>query len=148
MCSVIRKSGSQSGSYAKGSHLGTLASCTRIVFLLESGDYLGEGLGAEVAFAAVADGDGAGFGFFCSDYQHVWNFLHLCVADLGGKFFVTVVEMDANIVALESFGDVLRVVGYLFAHRADFNLHWREPERECARVMFDEDAEETLNRAE
>src|SRR5882757_1490836 len=122
MCSVIRKSGSQSGSYAKGSHLGTLASCTRIVFLLESGDYLGEGLGAEVAFAAVADGDGAGLGLFCADYQHVWNFLHLRVADLGGEFFVAVVEMDANIVALESFGDVLRVICDFFADRTDVNL--------------------------
>src|SRR6266404_1838827 len=85
-------------------------------------DEFGEGLGAEVAFAAVADGDGAGFGFLGADDQHVGNFLHLRVANLGGKFFVTVVEMDADIVTLESFGDVPRVVGYLFADRANFNL--------------------------
>jgi len=44
----------------------------------------GEGLGAKVAFGAMADGDGAGFGFFCADDEHVGNFLHLGVADFGG----------------------------------------------------------------
>src|SRR5882762_1283074 len=121
---------------------------TRIDFLLQGRDYLGEGLGAEVAFAAVADGDGAGFGFFCADYQHVRNFLHLRVADLGGEFFVAVVEMDADVVTLESFGDVLRVICDFFADRADFNLNRSEPQRECSRVMLDKDAEEALDGAE
>src|SRR4030088_3159899 len=56
--------------------------------------------------------------------------------------------MNADVVTLESFGDALRVICDFFANRADFNLHRGEPERECARVMFDKDTEETLDRAE
>src|SRR6266478_7276977 len=84
-------------------------------------DEFSEGLGAEVAFAAMADGDGAGFGFLGADHEHVGNLLHLRVADFGWELFVAVVEMDTDAVALESVGYVLRVVGGLFADRADFD---------------------------
>ena len=117
-------------------------------FLLERIDDFGEGLGAEVAFAAMADGDGAGFGFFCADDEHVGNFLELGVADFCGELFVAVVEMNADVVALESFGDVLGVVGDFFADGADLDLDGREPEREGAGVMLDQDAEETFDGAE
>src|SRR6266478_5373748 len=119
-----------------------------IGFLPKRFDEFGEGLGAEVAFAAMADGDGAGFGFLGADDQHVGNFLELRVADFGGQLFVAVIEVDANIVALQSFGDVLGVIGDFFADRADFHLHRREPQREGARVVFDQDAEEALDGAE
>src|SRR6266403_226084 len=111
-------------------------------------DEFGEGLGAEVAFAAMADGDGAGFGFLGADDEHVGNLLHLRVADFCGQLFVAVVEMDAKIVALQSFGDVPGVIGDFFADRADFHLHGREPQREGARVMLDQDAEKALDGAE
>ncbi len=115
---------------------------------MERGDDFGEGLGALVAFAAMADGDGAGFGFFCADDEHVGNFLELGVADFGRELFVAVVEMDANVVALESFGDVLGVVGDFFADGADLDLHRREPEREGAGVVLDQDAEEAFDGTE
>src|SRR6267154_816229 len=56
--------------------------------------------------------------------------------------------MDAYVVALESLGHVLRVVSYLLADRADFNLDGGEPERKCSRVMLDKDAKKALDRAE
>src|SRR6266852_4524751 len=74
--------------------------CARVAFALEGFDEFGEGLGAQVALAAVADGDGASFGFLGADDQHVGNFLELRVADFGGQLFVAVVEMHAEIVAL------------------------------------------------
>src|SRR5229473_3197694 len=114
-------------------------------FALEGFDKFGEGLGAEVAFAAMANGDGAGFGFLGADDQHVGNFLELRVADFGGQLFVAVVEMRAEIVALQSFSDVLGVVGDFFADRADFHLHRREPQREGAGIVLDQDAEEALD---
>src|SRR6266849_3477277 len=56
--------------------------------------------------------------------------------------------MDTDVVALESFGYVLRVVGDLFADRTDFDLHGSEPKRERSSVVFDEDAEETFDGTE
>src|ERR1700726_1361046 len=120
----------------------------RFYFLLQRGDDVREGFGAEVAVAAVAYGDGAGFGFFCANDEHVRDFLHLRVADLGRQFFVAVVEMDANAVSLERFSDVLRVVGNFFADRPDFDLHGSEPKREGSGVVLDEDAEKALDGAE
>src|SRR6266849_10781869 len=64
-------------------HHGKLTSGGRagIGFLPERFDEFGERLGAEVAFAAMADGDGAGFSFLGPDHKHVGNFLELGVAD-------------------------------------------------------------------
>src|SRR6267378_2162914 len=56
--------------------------------------------------------------------------------------------MGADAEALESFGDMLRIVGNFFADRADFDLHGREPEREGSGVVLDENAEEALDGAE
>src|SRR5258707_13660481 len=56
--------------------------------------------------------------------------------------------MGADAEALESFGDMLRVVGDFFTDRADFDLHGSEPEREGSGVVLDENAEEALDGAE
>src|SRR6266702_1462155 len=122
--------------------------CAGVNFALERFDDFGEGLGAEVALGAVADGDGASFGFFGTDDEHVGNFLELRIADFRRQLFVTIVKMDAQIVALQSFGDVLGVVGDFFADRADLHLHGREPKRKRAGVMLDQDAEEALDGTE
>src|SRR5260370_29126570 len=78
--------------------------CARVNFALEGFDNFGEGLGTEVALGAVADGDGASFGFLGANHQHVGNLLELRVADFRRQLFVAVVEMDAQLVALQSFG--------------------------------------------
>src|SRR6266436_4150074 len=117
-------------------------------FALKSFDDFGEGLGAEVALAAVADGDGASFGFLCANHQHVGNLLELRVADFRRQLFVAVVEVHTEVVALQSFGDVPGVIGDFFADRADLDLHGREPKRKRAGVMLDQDAEEALDGTE
>src|SRR5260370_13657362 len=96
----------------------------------------------------MADGDSAGFGFLGANDEHVRNFLQLSISDFRGQLFVTVIEMDAKIVALQGFGDVLGVIGDFFADRADFYLHGREPQRERAGIMLDQDTEEALDGAE
>ena len=115
---------------------------------MQRGDDIGEGLGAEVAFAAMADGDGACFGFFGADNEHVGDFLELGVADFRGELFVAIVEMDAKVVALEIFGDALGVVGDFLADGADLDLNGREPERKRSRVVLDQNAEEAFDGAE
>src|SRR5690349_16649211 len=96
----------------------------------------------------MADGDGARFGLSGADHEHIGNFLHLRIADLGRQFFVAVIEMDADAVALESFGHMLRIVGDFLTDWTDFDLHGSEPERERSGVMLDQDAEESLDGAE
>src|SRR6266566_4412237 len=122
--------------------------CAGFDFALERFDDFGEGLWAEVALAAVADGDGAGFGFFGADNEHVGNLLELRVADFCRQLFVTIVKMDAEVVALQSFRDVLGIIGHFFADRADLHLHGSEPKRKRAGVMLDQDAEEALDGTE
>ncbi len=56
--------------------------------------------------------------------------------------------MDADVVALERFSDVLGVVGNFFADRADFDLYGSEPEREGPGIVLDQDAEEALDGTE
>src|SRR5260370_3692038 len=96
----------------------------------------------------MADGDGAGFGFLWTDHEHVGNFLELRVADFCGQFFVAVVEMHAEIVALQSLSDVFGIVAHFFADWADFHLHWSEPQWEGAGVVLDQNTEEALDAAE
>ena len=120
----------------------------RFYFFLQSGNNFGERLGALIAFAAMADGNSAGFRFFRTDHEHVGNFLELRVANFGGQLFVAVVEVSANAVAFESVGDMFGVVGDFFADWTNLRLNGREPERESAGVMFDKDAEETFDGTE
>src|SRR5260370_17489644 len=75
----------------------------RVDFALERFDEFGERPGAEVALGAMADGDGAGFGFLGTDHEHVGNLLQLCVADFGGGLFFAGAEMDPKIFALPIF---------------------------------------------
>src|SRR5260370_916740 len=120
----------------------------RFDFAVERFDDFGEGLGADVALAAMTDGNGAGFGFLGADHEHIGNFLELRVADFCGQLFVAIVEMDAEVVALQSFGDMFGVIDDFFADRTNFDLHGREPQRESAGVVLDQDAEEALDGAE
>ena len=48
----------------------------------------------------------------------------------------------------ERFGDVLCVIGDLFADGANLHLHGSEPERKRSRVMLDQNAEEAFHGAE
>jgi len=48
--------------------------CARVGFLPQGFDQFGQGLRTQVAFAAMADADGSGFGFFGADDEHVGEF--------------------------------------------------------------------------
>src|SRR5262249_21517076 len=90
-----------------GARTWRLSDRTRVRFGAHGFDQFGEGFRAEVAFAAVAEADGAGFRFFGADDEHVGNFLELGVADFGGQLFVAVIEMDTDAVVLQGFEYVL-----------------------------------------
>src|SRR5713226_7947879 len=93
-------------------------------------------------------GDRAGFGFLAADHEHVGNLLQLRVPDFCRQLLIAVVEVHAQAMALQRFGDVLRVIHHFFADRADFHLYRREPQRKRARVVLDQHAEEALHRTQ
>src|SRR5260370_35886316 len=78
--------------------------CARVAFALEGFDDFGEGLGTEVALAAMADGDGASFGFLGANHQHVGNLLELRVADFLPQVVVAILKLDRSVVGREGFG--------------------------------------------
>ena len=108
------------------------------------------GLRAEVAFAVDADADGAGFHVAVADDEHGVDFHLLGVGDLRFDVVAAGVEFGADLVGAQ-FGldgaGVFEQRGFV-ADREDADLLGREPEREVAGVMFDEEADETLVRAE
>src|SRR5580700_1596073 len=53
--------------------------------------------------------------------------------------------MHANAVVLQSLVDALRIVRHFFADRADLDLRGREPQRKCACIVLDQNAEESLD---
>src|SRR5690349_7140260 len=126
---------------------GSSRSLARFYFLLQRSDNFGERFGSLVAFRAMADGHGSGFGFLRAYDAHVRDLLELRVADFRRQLFVAIVEMRTKMVALESLGDVFRVVGDFFADWANLNLHRREPQRERARVVLNQNAEEAFDGA-
>ena len=73
--------------------------------------------------------------------------MYLRVADFRRKLFVAVVEMRAQAAPLQRIGHVPRIVENLLAHRANLRLHRRQPRGERAGIMFNENAEEALDRA-
>src|SRR6185437_1319004 len=72
-----------------------LVRALRFDFAANSGDKFINRLRAQVAFRAMAHRNGAGFGLFATDNQHVRNLLQLRVANFGLQLFVSVVEMNA-----------------------------------------------------
>ena len=60
---------------------------------------------------AVADGDGAGLGFFIADDDHIGHLLALMLADLIIDLLVAKVGLDADARGIELLGDLLRIAG-------------------------------------
>src|SRR5271156_203279 len=119
-----------------------------IDFGAEVGDELVERARAQVAFRAVANGDGAGFGFLAADDQHVGNFFELGVANFGLQLFVAVVQMRTEARSFQFLRHLLRVVDEFSAYGQHGSLHWSQPDRKSPRVVLNQDSEESLDRAE
>ena len=91
-----------------------------------------------------------GFHVAISDHEHGVDFHLLGVGDLGFDVVAAGIELGADLVGAE-FG--LNCAGVFeerrfIADRQDADLFGREPEREIAGVMLDQEADETFVRAE
>src|SRR5216683_5818778 len=106
-----------------------------------------EGTRAKIALALVAHRDGTSFSFLAADDQHVGNLLELSVANFRLQLFVAIIEMRAEAGVLQSSGNFFRVFREFFAERQHFRLHGRQPHGKRSSIMFDQDAEESLDRA-
>src|SRR5205814_4262952 len=116
-------------------------------FGLEFFDGGGQRHGAFVAFDAVANGDGAGFGVFGADDEHVRDELQLGIADFGAEFFGPIVAGDAQPSRFQFRLDTAAVLFALFAYRQHANLFRSEPEWKRPGEVFDEDTDEAFQRA-
>src|SRR5512143_2884933 len=83
-----------------------------------------------------------------ADDEESRHFLELAVADLRAQLLVPLVARRAKPCLSQPSQNLLPVFVELLRHRHDTNLLRREPEREVAARVLDEDAEETFERAE
>src|SRR5579872_2949057 len=109
------------------------------------GNELVERARTQVTLEAMPDRDGARFGFFPADDQHIGNFFELRVADLGLQLFVAVIEMRSQTGFFELGCDLLGVLAEFSADRKHGGLHRSEPGGKRAGIVFDEHAEEALD---
>ena len=89
-----------------------------------------------------------GIGFAAADDQHVRHFLHLRLADLEVHLLVAVIDSDPHARGLELLRNFMRVRRLLIGDRQNGRLHRREPHRKRARIVLDQNAEESLDRSE
>ena len=98
-------------------------------------------------FAASADVDLAGLGFFVADHQQEWHLLHGMLADLGVHLFVAGIDVHANADFFQLRGDFVGVIRVALADRNHHRLHRRQPDRKRAGIVLDQHAEEALDRS-
>src|SRR3954451_6301058 len=90
---------------------------------------------------AVVHADGAVLDIVVSDDQHVRHLLQLGPADAGAQRLVGPARLRPETLALEAVGDAHGVGVVVVAHRQHLDLHRRQPRREGAGVVLDEDGE-------
>src|SRR5437867_59600 len=101
-----------------------------------------------VARPAATARPAAGGGFLVADDEHVVRSALLRFLHAVAQISRLLVEMHAEAFGAEPRGDIARVRERGLAHRDDRDLLPREPEREVARVMLDETADEALEAPE
>ena len=100
----------------------------------------------DVAFAVETDTDGVGGHVARADHQHRVHLRLLGLLDFAVDFVGAVIALGADHARAEFLDDGLGVIDQrlLVADREDADLFGREPEREVAGVMLDQETDETL----
>src|SRR6266498_4311668 len=101
---------------------------------------------AEVAFAVEANGNVASFHVARADDEHGVHFRLLGPLNLAVDLVGAEVAFGANHVGAELGYNALRIVHqrFIVADGEDADMLGREPEREVAGVMIDEEADEAI----
>src|ERR1017187_5162155 len=119
----------------------------RIDQRLDFGEEAGNRFRPLVGVFAVADGDQAIFLLAIAHYQHVRDLLHLGFADLEVHLLIAIIHGGADSGIVELLPDVAGVLGLAIGDGQHDGLNGREPHRERAGVVLDQDAEEALDGA-
>src|ERR1051326_3230910 len=69
------------------------------------------------------------------------------LADLGVHLFVAAIYMNADASSFELVGDFVGIVDVALGNGNDNGLHGRQPHWECAGIVLDQHAEESLDRS-
>src|SRR5262252_1687071 len=104
--------------------------------------------GPLVTAAALAHRHGAVLDLAIADYQHVRNLLQLRLADLEVDLLLPLVELDAEPRRLHLVAHERRVLQMAIGDRQHDRLDRRQPQRERARVVLDQDRDEALETPE
>ncbi len=98
--------------------------------------------------AVDAKGDGGGFLLFFAEHEHGVDFVHLGVADFAADFVAGKIRAATDAGALELVEDLPGVFVLMFGDGQHAHLFGREPQREVAGEVLDENAHESLEAAE
>ncbi len=96
----------------------------------------------------VRTDDGPGCDVAVAGDEHVRHLLHLGVADLGLHALAAGVDLDAQAGGAQLGCDLVAVLGVAVGDRDQRRLYGRQPDRESAGVVLDEDGHEALDGAE
>ena len=109
-------------------------------------EHFSAGLCAEVTPAVDTDADSVSFHVAVTDDEHRVDFHLLGTGDLGFDVVAARVELGADFVGAQLVLNGARVFEErrFIADWEDADLFWREPEREVARVMLDQETDETF----
>src|SRR5712692_9062319 len=103
---------------------------------------------AEVLARPMPETDGPVLALALADHEHVRDLPELRLADPVTELLVAVVELGPHVRGAQLRVHRARVLGVLLTDRQHARLDRREPGRERARVVLDEDAHEALEGAE
>src|ERR1019366_1209340 len=109
------------------------------------GEEIGNRFRPLVAVLAVADGNLAALLFAVAHYQHVGDLLKLGFADLEVHLLVAIVHRGTDSGGVQLFLDVARVRRLAIRDGQHDGLYGREPHRERAGVVLDQNAEKALD---
>src|SRR5205085_4644658 len=117
-------------------------------FGLKAGNESIEGQRTEVFATAGTHGDRACLHLLVADHELVGQLLQAVLADLVADFLVRDIGRDTKARGLETLADLPGIAGLALGDGKHHRLYGREPQRESARVMLDQDADEALHRAD
>ena len=117
-------------------------------FFLEDVDEGVERDRAEVFLVSGSQRDLFLLHLFVAYHHHIGHFIQLCVAYLIVDFFGSAIHLRADASVRKRLFHSLAIIIVTVGDRQDGDLDRRQPGRECARVMFDQDTHKPFERAE
>src|SRR6187402_1955816 len=111
-------------------------------------DELGHRHAAEVLSATGTYGNGSGFLLAVTDHDEIGHLLQRMLPDFITDFLVAQIRLNPEALSDKGLGDFTHVIGLCIGDAEHYCLNGGKPGRKQARVVFDQDTDETLHRAD